>query len=102
VPSPISYDFHACSPLMCSYCQSFDHDVNSCPYYDAFDKWYARLDATIGIMNEQHEQFVSRMRECVYCMRLTLVYLALDLRLVSIMILSLPFPLSLMLLVMHL
>jgi len=38
--------------------------VNSCPCYDVFDKCYARLDAMIGTMNEQHERFVSRMREC--------------------------------------
>jgi len=34
--SLISYDLHAYSPLMCSYCQSFDHDVNSCPYYNIY------------------------------------------------------------------
>ena len=49
---------------MCSYCSSFDHDVNSCPYYDVFDECYARFDAMIGTMDEQHERFVSRMREC--------------------------------------
>ena len=37
--------------------------MNSCPYYDVSDECYARLDAMIGIMNEQHERFVSRMRE---------------------------------------
>jgi len=36
-PSPISYYMHACSPLMCFYCQSFDHVANFCPYYDIFD-----------------------------------------------------------------
>jgi len=49
---------------MCSYCSSFNHDVNSCPYYDVFDECYARLDGMIGTMNEQHEHFVSRIREC--------------------------------------
>ena len=63
-PSPSSYDFHAYSPLVCSYCSSFDHDVNSYPYFDVLDECYARLDAMIGTMNEQHERFVSRMREC--------------------------------------
>jgi len=63
-PSPIFYDLHAYSPLVCSYCSSFDHDVNSCPYYDVFDECCARLDAMIGTINEQHERFVSRMREC--------------------------------------
>ena len=37
--------------------------MNSCPYYDVFDESYARLDVMIGTMNEQHERFVSRMRE---------------------------------------
>jgi len=40
------------------------HDVNSYRYYDIFDECYARLDAMIGTMNEQHKQFVCRMREC--------------------------------------
>ena len=52
--SHISYDFQAYSPLVCSYYQSFDHDVNSYPYYDVSNKCYARLDAMTGIMNEQH------------------------------------------------
>jgi len=51
-PSPISYDLHAYSPLVCSYCSFFDHDVNSYPYYDVSDECYARLDAMIGTMNE--------------------------------------------------
>ena len=38
--------------------------MNSCPYYDVFDECYARLDAMIGTMNQQHERFVIRMREC--------------------------------------
>jgi len=63
-PSPTSYDFQAYSPLVCSYCKCFDHDVNSCPYYDFFDECYARLDIMIGTMNEQHEHFVREMREC--------------------------------------
>jgi len=49
---------------LCSFCQSFDHDVNTCPYYDVFNECYARLDAIIGIINKQHDRFVSRMREC--------------------------------------
>ena len=48
---------------MRSYCQSFDHDVNSCPYYDVFDESYARLNAMIKTINEQHEHFVSEVRE---------------------------------------
>ena len=50
--------------MLCSFCQSFDHNVNSCPYYNVSNECYARLDAMIGIMNEQHERFISRMREC--------------------------------------
>ena len=75
-----------------SYCQSFDHDVNSCPYYDKSDELYARLNAIMKTMSEQHEHFVSEMRSLVYCMRLTLVYLSLGMSLVPMMIMSLPFP----------
>jgi len=62
-PSPISYDFHAYSPFVFSYCESFDHDANFCPYYDIFDDCYARLNAIIETMNERHECFVGKMRE---------------------------------------
>jgi len=48
---------------VCSYCQSSNHDVNSCPYYDIFDESYVRLDAMIGTMNERHENFIREMRE---------------------------------------
>jgi len=51
-PSLISYDLHAYSSLVCSYCQSFEHDANSCPYYDIFDACYAKLDVVIEVMNE--------------------------------------------------
>ena len=44
---------------VCSYCQSFDHDVNSYPYYDISDESYAKLNAMIETMNERHEHFVS-------------------------------------------
>ena len=47
--------FHHCSSyphVLCSFCQSSDHDVHSCPYYDVSDECYARLDAIIGTMNE--------------------------------------------------
>jgi len=57
-------DHHSSYPLdVCSYCQSFDHDVSSCPYNDVFDEAYARLNAMIETMNERHEYFVSEMRE---------------------------------------
>jgi len=49
---------------VCSFCDSFDHDVNSCPYYDVFDEAYARFNVVIEIMKEQHTHFVSEMREC--------------------------------------
>ena len=48
---------------MCFYCQSFNHDVNSYPYYDVFNECHARLDVMIGTMNEQHEHLVSVTRE---------------------------------------
>ena len=52
------------SHVIYSYCQCFDHDMNSCPYYDGFDECYTRLNAMMEIMNEKHECFVSRIREC--------------------------------------
>ena len=53
----------ACSSSMCSYCQSFDHDMNFCPYYVISNEWYAKLNAVIETMNEQHECFVGKVRE---------------------------------------
>jgi len=77
-PSPPPYNLHAQSSCVdqsrdaydhdssyphdvCSYCQSFNHDGNSCLYYDASDESYARLNAIIETMNERHEHFVSDM-----------------------------------------
>jgi len=58
------YDHHCSYPLgACSYCQSFGHDVNFYFYYDLFYESYARLNAMIEKMNEQHTPFVSEMRE---------------------------------------
>jgi len=51
-PSPISYDLYVYSPLVCYYCQSFDHDANSYPYYEIFDACYAKPNAEIKTMNE--------------------------------------------------
>jgi len=31
---------------------SFDHDGNSCPYYEIFDACYAKLNVVIETMNE--------------------------------------------------
>jgi len=62
--SPISYDLHTYSPLMCPYYQSFDHDANCCPYYGISDACYARHNAVIEIMNERHECFAGKMKEC--------------------------------------
>jgi len=90
-PYPISYDLHAYSPIIFSYWQSFDHNANSYPYYDILDAYYAIFNTVIETMNERHEYFAGKMRECAYYMRPTLVHLLLDLRLVSIMIMSLPF-----------
>ena len=78
-PSPPPYDLHAQSLCVdqfrdaydhdftyphdvCSYCQSFDHDVNSCPYYNISNKSYARLYVIIETMSERHEHFVSDRR----------------------------------------
>ena len=47
---------------MCFYCQLFDLDVNSCPYYDALDESYARIYIVIKTMNE-HKCFVGEARE---------------------------------------
>ena len=48
----------------CSYCQSFDHDVNSCPYYDVSNEAHVRLNAMIETMNGQYTHFLSEMRKC--------------------------------------
>jgi len=90
-PSPTSDDLHTHSLLMYSYCQSFDHDANSYPYYDISNACYVRLNALIETMNARHECFVAKTKKCAYCMRPIPVYLLIDLRLVSIMITSLPF-----------
>ena len=37
--------------------------MNSCAYYDVFDECYAKLDAMIRTINEQHEHFVIEMRD---------------------------------------
>jgi len=58
---------HHCSSdphVLCSFCQSFDYDVHSCPYYDISDECHARLSAMIGKMHEQHTRFVSEMKQC--------------------------------------
>ena len=55
---------YSSSPLdACSYCQSFDHDVNSCPSYDVFNDSCARLNVLMETMKEQQDHFVSEMRE---------------------------------------
>ena len=50
-------------PDTCSYCQSFDHDVNSCPSYVVFNDSCARLDVLVETIKEQQDHFVSEMRE---------------------------------------
>ena len=44
-------------------CQSFNHDVNSFPYYDASYESNARLSSMIEIINEQYQCFVGEMKE---------------------------------------
>ena len=62
-PSLISYDLHDYLSLMCSYCQSFDHDVNFYCYYGISNACYTKLYATIETMNDRHECFIGKMRE---------------------------------------
>ena len=38
--------------------------MNSCSYYDVSNESYARFNALIETMNEQHRYFISEMREC--------------------------------------
>ena len=59
-----AYDHRSSYPHdVCSYCQSFDHDVNSCLYYDGFDEAHGTLNTMIETMNERHMQLVNEMRE---------------------------------------
>ena len=37
--------------------------MNFCPYYDVSNESYARLNAMIETMNDQHEHFIGEMRE---------------------------------------
>ena len=50
--------------VLCSYCQSFDHDVNYYPYYDVFNESFARFNAMIKTMNEWNKHFISEIKEC--------------------------------------
>ena len=53
-------DHHSSYPHgVCSYCQSFDYDVNSCPCYDIFNESYARVNVVLETMNVQHNNFIS-------------------------------------------
>jgi len=57
-------NLHFSYPLsVCSYCQSFDQDMNSCLYYDVSNESHVRLNAMIEAITEQHTHFVSEMRE---------------------------------------
>ena len=60
----VSYHHDSYYPhVVCSNFQSFDHDANSCPYYDIFDKCYAKFNTVIETLNEQYTHFVSEMKE---------------------------------------
>ena len=48
--------------VLCTFYQSFYHDVHSCLCYDISDEFHARLSAMIGKMHDQHMRFVSEMR----------------------------------------
>jgi len=56
--------YHSYPHVLCSYCQSFDHNVHLCPYYDISDECYAILSAMIETMYDRHMHFVSELREC--------------------------------------
>ena len=105
-PSPPPYYLHAQSPCVdqfrdaydhdssypldiCSYCQSFEHEVNSYPYYDISDELYARLNVIIETISDRHEHFVSEMR-VFGLLHETNSSLSLGLSLLSMMIMSLP------------
>jgi len=66
--------------------------VNSYPYYNVSDEAYTRLNAMIETMNDLHEHFASEMRKCGLLYETDPSIPSLDLRLVSIMIVSLPLP----------
>jgi len=59
----VCHDYSSNPHDVCSYCQSFDHHVNCCPYYDVPDEAYARPNAMIETMNKRYKHFVSEMRE---------------------------------------
>jgi len=37
--------------VVCSYCQSYNYDMNSCPYYGVSNESYATLNAMTEITN---------------------------------------------------
>jgi len=74
------------------YVLTLNHDVNSCPYYDVSDELYARLNAMIETINERYEHFVSEMSECGLLHETDPSLPFLGLSLVSLMLVSLPFP----------
>jgi len=50
--------------MLCAFIANlFNHDMNSCPYCDVFNESYARLNALIERINEQHKHFVNEARE---------------------------------------
>jgi len=52
------------SPIdACSYCQSSDHDVNSCLSFAEFNDSCARIDVLMETIKEQQDNFVSKIRE---------------------------------------
>ena len=73
-------------------CESYDHDVNSCPYHVICYEGFVRLNGMIKIVNEQNAKFEIIYRRITYHMTPTLAYLLLDLRLACVMLASLHFP----------
>jgi len=85
------YHHYSYPHVVCSYCQSFDHDMNFCPYYDVSSESYGRLNAIIETINEQHKHCVSEMREWGLLHEIHPSLPSVYLRLVSMLIMSLPF-----------
>ena len=51
------------SRVVCSNCQSSDHDASSYPYYVIFDGTFVTLNNVIEKLNEQNATFENYLRE---------------------------------------
>jgi len=48
------------SPILCDYCQSFDHNAHDCPYHDYVDATCVSLEKTI---NKLIDKIMETMKE---------------------------------------